>query len=360
MSTVSKSQNLVIELITGLGLGGAERVAVELTQELNKQNIDVHLVSLTNDTRILSQYPDIEKITRIFDLRTNPIHLLRMLHELKILSSSYQNVVIHAHMFHALVAAVILKFLIPRISIVFTSHTYAGFTLIRKLFVKLTRRFRMTDIIFAADQHIEMNAADTRVIPNFAPRVVTPQMQRSHNHDQDGPLVFAFIGRMNSIKNPLAIVQSFKELPQDAARLLMVGDGPLLGEVHAYVAQNGMQSRVDVLGPRHDVGAILDEVDVLVMASAWEGLPMVILEAGARGITVIAPPVGAIPLLLADGCGYLCHPHELASKMNFILNNNYESLKKGRRLKSKIHVHYSIDKSVKRHRELYFHLKKRP
>jgi glycosyltransferase involved in cell wall biosynthesis len=353
MNATEYKGNLVIELITGLGLGGAERLAVEMSREIEKRDIDIYLISLTKDTRILSQYPSIEKITKVLDMRMNPIYFMRALYELKSLVASHRNVVVHAHMVHALVAAVMLKLLRPSVSIVFTSHSFGGFTLIRKLFIKLTRRFRASDIIFSMNQHVEMNAYDTHVIPNFAPRIVSSETEQLLAYDCTAPIVFAFIGRMVPSKNPIAIVQAFKSLLPTVAQLLMVGDGPLLDDVRDFVVRNGLQSRVEVLGPRNDICDILNGVDVLVMASEWEGLPMIILEAGARGVAVIAPPVGAIPELLSDGCGYICEVLNLELKMQQVCDNLNDAVAVGLRLKEKIEKNYSIDLAVDKHLQIY-------
>lgn len=354
MSGDPKLDELVIELITGLGLGGAERVAVELTRELQLRDINVRLVSLTKDTRILEQYPEIGDITHVFDMQRSPLQLLRVLIRIRSITAHHTRLIVHAHMFHALVVAVLLKLFRPGVSVVFTSHSYGGFTFFRRHFVKLTSWMRTGDIVFAANQHPDMNAARTYIIPNFAPRIHSPLSIRRKPPERETPVVFAFVGRMIEIKNPLAVLEAFKTLTAGSARLIMVGDGPLLKEARSYVAHHKLESHVDILGPRNDVGTILDDVDVLVMASKWEGLPMVILEAGARGIPVIAPPVGAIPELLLNDCGYIVNENELPKIMQHVAENYNEALAMGCNLKNRISEHYSATTAVKNHIKFYF------
>ena len=65
---------------------------------------------------------------------------------------------------------------------------------------------------------------------------------------------------------------------------------------------------IELLGWRDDVGAVLAELDLLVIASKAEGMPRVMLEAFSAGVPVLAFPVGGIPEVITDGeTGFLVH-----------------------------------------------------
>lgn len=85
--------------------------------------------------------------------------------------------------------------------------------------------------------------------------------------------------------------------------LIWVGDGPLLPRA-ARLAKLVADDRVVLLGRRHDLTDLLDAADLLVHPSRCEGLPLVVLEAMAKRVPVIATAVGGIPEALG-GTGVL-------------------------------------------------------
>ncbi len=106
----------------------------------------------------------------------------------------------------------------------------------------------------------------------------------------DGAPVIALIARLVPQKNPLAFVRIAARIAPHApdARFLVVGDGPLRGEVARAVHAAGLQERVLLTGVRHDIPQVLASCDIVVAPSRWEGLPLGLLEAMAAGRAVVA------------------------------------------------------------------------
>lgn len=92
--------------------------------------------------------------------------------------------------------------------------------------------------------------------------------------------------------------------------LIVVGDGPLRGELEAHVRDAGLQARVRFLGTCDDVPRLLGGLDAVVLASRTiENLPYSVLEAMAAGLPVVSTSVGALPELVDDGVtGWLVPP----------------------------------------------------
>jgi glycosyltransferase involved in cell wall biosynthesis len=79
------------------------------------------------------------------------------------------------------------------------------------------------------------------------------------------------------------------------ARFLVVGDGPLREELRDLVGRLGVEDRVRFLGYRTEARALIRLLDVLVVPSLTEGSPLIVLEAMAAGVPVVASAVGGVP-----------------------------------------------------------------
>jgi glycosyltransferase involved in cell wall biosynthesis len=107
------------------------------------------------------------------------------------------------------------------------------------------------------------------------------------------------VGRLDTEKNPLLLVEIMALLhAQDAAwRLVVVGDGPLRGEVQARVAELGLDAMVDVRGYvpiDGELPALYRSCDAFLHVSWTEGVPQVLFEAFAAGLPVVATDVGGV------------------------------------------------------------------
>lgn len=130
----------------------------------------------------------------------------------------------------------------------------------------------------------------------------------------------AFVGRLSPEKQPHLLVEAMAKLPE--AHLVIVGDGPLRGEVAALAARRGVCAHF--LGFRDDVRQLLAGVDVLAMPSARESFGIVLVEALAAGTPIVAFAVGGVPEVVSHGIdGYLVSPGHVAGmtdRLRAVLN----------------------------------------
>ncbi len=122
----------------------------------------------------------------------------------------------------------------------------------------------------------------------------------------DDEFVWLAAGRLSPEKDYAGLMRAFGALGERRARLFIAGDGPLRGELARLVDELGLSGRVRLLGLRDDMAELYGACDALVLSSAWEGMPNVVLEAMASGRPVVATAVGAVPEMVADGeTGYV-------------------------------------------------------
>ncbi|MGH7790037.1 MAG: glycosyltransferase, partial [Candidatus Binatia bacterium] len=125
-----------------------------------------------------------------------------------------------------------------------------------------------------------------------------------------GPRV-AMVGRLVAQKNPQLFVAAAAQLrvQRPDVRFLLVGDGPLRGQLERSVTDAGLADCITFAGERSDVEVLLHSADLFWLTSDWEGLPNAVIEAFACGLPVVATDVGGTAELLRDGVeGYLIAP----------------------------------------------------
>ena len=138
---------------------------------------------------------------------------------------------------------------------------------------------------------------------------------------------------------------------------LVVGTGPLEQELRADAARRGLDRNVLFLGMRDDVLEILPALDVFVLSSRFEGLPISMLEAMVSEIACVVTSVGGIPEALQDGEeGVLVPPGDpeaLAHALERVLADPDQRHEMGLAAGRRVRADFSIDRAVRSHIELY-------
>ena len=207
-------------------------------------------------------------------------------------SREYNAVHIHVTNF-AFVFLPLLKNIPIRIA---HSHNTSDSSAVKRMLVRATRQciLRRATHYFAAsrmaaDFAYGKNAKDITVVPNAidARAFAYNPEQRRHMREElklDGKFVVGHVGRMHVQKNHPYLLQVVKVLQakDPDAVLLLAGDGPLRGDIERRAAE--MDVTTQFLGSRGDVRALMQAMDVFVLPSLFEGLPVVAIEAQAAGL----------------------------------------------------------------------------
>ena len=109
-----------------------------------------------------------------------------------------------------------------------------------------------------------------------------------HRHGWEEKVVYGFIGRYVAQKNPLKLIDIFREIAnrQADALLVMIGYGDMEEGMMARVRQYGLSDKVVNLGRRDDICQFYDAFDAFLLPSLYEGLPVVGIEAQCHGLSV--------------------------------------------------------------------------
>ena len=142
------------------------------------------------------------------------------------------------------------------------------------------------------------------VIPNG---VDLDRLQPTDIRVQTPPRI-VFAGRLMEQKNPLQIVRTLAELKDLPWQCVLIGDGPLISEVRRAITGHDLQERITLTGwiPPEQVLDWFDISDILFMPSLSEGLPVVGIQALAKGLALVVSDIGGFADIVSDGeNGYL-------------------------------------------------------
>jgi glycosyltransferase involved in cell wall biosynthesis len=141
------------------------------------------------------------------------------------------------------------------------------------------------------------------VIPNGIPLDKFENAQPATLADVPRDLTrLVFVGRFEAQKDHPTLLRALAAVP--AARLLLVGDGPLRHQLEQMAQSLGIKNRVSFLGWRSDVAAVLKASDIYVHSTHSEGFGIAACEAMAAGLPVVASDVPGLAQLVA-GVGLL-------------------------------------------------------
>ena len=148
------------------------------------------------------------------------------------------------------------------------------------------------------------------------------------------------------------IVEAYPE-----AHFVFAGDGPLRSELESQTRRVGLEDHVHFLGFRSDVRELMNDFDVFILPSLWEGLPNVVLEVMACGKPVVATSVDGTPEAVVHGqTGLLVPPRDtvaLASAVIDILADGRKLKTMGMRGRKRVEETFSLKKQIDAFVNLY-------
>jgi glycosyltransferase involved in cell wall biosynthesis len=314
----------VLLLSTSMGMGGADKQLLSAALEMRSRGRDLMIVSLTplgpmGQQALTSGIPTVSlDMPRGFP---DPRGLMRLVR----LIGAWKPDVLHSHMVHANLLARIARLFAPVPVLVSTIHNINEGGPLRMWAYRTTNRLvdHMTIVSEAAAERfiaedivprkllrVVPNGVDTEVFRNVPPG--TRKTLRG-SLGLGGEFVWLAIGRFEVAKDYPNMLRAFAVARRHTpdAVLLLVGRGSLQAETEGLIGELGLEGAVRFLGVRHDVPEILSAADGYVMSSAWEGMPMVLLEAAAAGLPIVATKVGGNHEVVREGeTGFLVPPND--------------------------------------------------
>ncbi|GAA2126955.1 glycosyltransferase [Nocardioides bigeumensis] len=296
---------------TSMSVGGVQTMVRDLATRLAQEGHDVGVVSLTGRDQVATP-PSVRRWELGFDgLRGRDAW--RCGRRLRRVIVDFHPDVVHAHAFHAnaLAALAALTALTawrtpPRPAVVRTLHSVREGGALKARISGLTSPLADLTVCVSAAVRDAHGVIDARVIHNgvdvdghrFSDDARTAVRAEWGVSDDD--VLVVSVGRMTPAKGydtllvALSQVAPRGDLDLAGRRLVVavVGDGEMRPELESARVSRGFRHRVLMPGARDDVPAVLSAADAYVQSSHWEGFPVILLEATAAGLPIIATDAG--------------------------------------------------------------------
>ncbi len=338
-----------VQLITGLDIGGAEKVVYDLSLELNKRAHQTFVVVISDKDFLSKMFIDSGINLEILRVDKQLSSFFRGLFRLKEIIKQNEIKVVHTHLPHALMMAACLKVILPSIKIVYTAHCFDVGSGFRERIICLLKPFRNYDIVFSEKMASKMYKKNAVVIPNG----ITTSLYKM-DIQKNPVFTFLCIGRIEAVKNHIALVDIAAKLKSEFEfEIHIAGDGILKEEMIAYAEKKNVLANFKFLGYRKDINIICNQSHVFLLPSLTEGLPLSLLEAGSASLPVIFTPVGSLPELIDENSGYMRDISGFEDAMREVYFNYDKATQKGRNLQQKIEAEYDLNHVVDEHIKIY-------
>jgi len=321
----------VLHIASGDLWAGAEVQLYTLARTLHANpNVRVHLV-LLNHGRLEQECLNAGINVTIFDeSELNGLQILRLLIHL---IREQRPDVVHTHrlkenILGSIAAATSRKTVSVRTGHGAPEHRLPWWHFPKRMIFLLDRlcgRHLQCKIVAVSDDLASILAADFPskqicVIENGVDleAILKDHSSSTFQEDNRGTFKIGLAGRLVPVKRVDIIIQTALYLmnshPDMKVSFHVFGDGPMRDELEKLSEKSGTDKLVSFEGHCDDMLKELQQLDVLLMTSDHEGLPMILLEAMALQTPIIAHAVGGIPKLLDDGsCGVLVYKQDGAS-----------------------------------------------
>lgn len=330
----------VLHLISGLRSGGAEHIVFELSKRAKQEFGETTTAVLSGHDEIawkfqnagLAVYQPFPGRYSLFFKISSVVKCIRY-------CVSLRPDIIHAHMFHAGIAAVLIKLRLPDSRIVFSLHNSIQPGIVKRLLLWGTSPMRTVDLLFPGHEPKWYNKKLTATVANGI------EIKEKPKHvEKNTVFTFLFVGRLEQQKNPLFMVDFALQLKSHARfKIIMVGRGKLLGELKMRIRRHHLADCFELIPFSDKVNELLYRSHVVVVPSLWEGMPLIVLEAGAAGLPVLITPQGNSCGIGTQENSFVAGLHEMSGKAMDIMRDYPNALLKARQLQHVVRTSFTID-----------------
>lgn len=367
----------VMQIIARMNVGGPAVLVADLTRNFNSQKVDSILVTGycdNNESDYLNQVATDVAVIRIIGLgrSVSPIKDLNALFLLMKEIKKFRPDIIHTHTAKAGVLGRVAGLIAaPRAKRVHTFHghlLHGYFGSIKTQFVIFVEKLLalITARLIAIGNSVKIDLLEAGVGNEIKYEVISPGLQSLQIHPkmearqllgfESDKVYFVFVGRLTRIKRPdrLLDIARFLKVDYPNSHIIVAGAGELLSAIKDESDSEGLP--MTFLGWRNDIDIILSAVDIAILCSDNEGIPLTLIQASQAGLPIISTDVGSVSDIVTHGVnGLLTETTSLAliSAVKSLLDSASMREEFGKAGQKRAGDYFTSEAMVKHHERLY-------
>lgn len=287
-------------------IGGTERVCLLIANELVKQGYNIFILNKSKPNKIFYSVSDAISIDYLEENNSGN-YLKQILKLRKFLKKNQIDTIIDVDTSFAPITE-IARFML-KVKHIAWEHFNASFGK-----CSLRQRIGRKTALYFADKLVLLTQSDRENYPKKKKNVCVISNPLSFVPDKTATLEnkqIISIGRLSSQKGFDYLIDAFAIFSKNFPdwKLKIAGDGELREELTTQISNHGLNDKIELLGVRQDIVAILQESSIYVMSSRYEGFPMVLLEAMSCGVPAVSFDCPCGPRnIIKENCGFLVEP----------------------------------------------------
>jgi glycosyltransferase involved in cell wall biosynthesis len=359
----------ILQIIYNLGPGGAERLVVDISNELSRQGHDVTLCVLRDDLQHNYGFfkKEVSENIRYINLllplgvRMNNIYILYK--QIK----KIQPDIVHCHL-NLVNYLFPLTLIFRKVKFFHTIHSIPEKEVSNRLEYWLRRYFyknkKMKAITISSEtsksfvSFYKSNSFTEIYNGRTSPKptsLYSSVKKFIKGFRDNGSIIFLHVGTCHVVKNQKMLIRVFNKLVEEGKNIILLIIGANFDSDFGLSLKNIACDRVIFLGSRHNVADYFLNSDAFCLSSEREGMPISLIEAMACGCIPICTPVGGLINTIKDGeNGFLAKSISEEDYYNSMMSylQNQEKVKK-EELVNYYNTHFSIEECVNKHVALY-------
>lgn len=324
----------ILYVITGLGLGGAEVITVNIANELAARGNKIAIMYLTGDN-CHEERIDKRIVVCGLNMRKNIYSFFKTQRKAKYFINYFHPDIVHAQMVHANVFIRLLRLSCKIPSLICTEHSKDIEGRFRMLLYRLTDR--LSNLNTNVSQEATAYFIAQKAFSPFKSLTVYNGVDLSQfctnrnarisvrtEYKIEDNFLFLNVGRLTEAKDQETLIRAFALLAEQnfPVKLMILGEGKERKKLESLIGTLSLEKEVILAGTHENVVDYYNAADCFVMSSIWEGFPMVLIEAMSVELPIITTEPGREAVEDVDYIVPIRDVQLLSDKMAYIYSMN--------------------------------------